>query len=108
MRYRARPMWSRPATQPVPPKSQAPGDLACAALRATAWADPVEVASAFAGEAYACVRAKASGAPAAKAKANGHAVETGPSADAQAIMACMTAGFSQLEKSIAKLAKARS
>jgi len=59
-------------------------------------------------EAYACVRAKASGAPAAKAKANGHAVEAGPSADAQAIMACMTAGFSQLEKSIAKLAKARS
>ena len=57
-------------------------------------------------EAYACVRAKAaSGVPAAKA--NGHAVEAGPSADAQAIMACMTAGFSQLEKSIAKLAKAR-
>jgi hypothetical protein len=59
-------------------------------------------------EAYACVRAKASGAPATKAKTNGHAVDTGPSADAQAIMACMTAGFSQLEKSIAKLAKARS
>jgi hypothetical protein len=40
-------------------------------------------------------------------KTNGHAavVETGPSADAQAIMACMTAGFAKLEKSLEKLAK---
>ena len=55
MRYRARPMWSRPANQPVPPRSPPTDDLACAALRATAWADPVDVASAFADEAYACV-----------------------------------------------------
>ena len=41
--------------------------------------------------------------------ANGHAasVEMGPSADAQAIMACMTAGFAKLEKSLEKLAKAK-
>ena len=60
-------------------------------------------------EAYGKVRAKA-GMSAAPAKSNGHAApaEAGPSADAQAIMACMTAGFAQLEKSITKLAKARS
>ncbi len=60
-------------------------------------------------EAYAKVRAKA-GMTAAPKKANGHdraAAATEPSADAQAIMACMTAGFAQLEKSIAKLAKAK-
>jgi hypothetical protein len=58
---------------------------------------------------YAKVRAKA-GMTTAK-KGNGHdragAVETGPSADAQAIMACMTAGFAKLEKSLEKLAKAK-
>jgi len=42
---------SRPASQPNP----RPNDLACVALRATAWADPVEVASAFADELHACV-----------------------------------------------------
>ncbi|HEY5107083.1 MAG TPA: hypothetical protein VII73_09990 [Caulobacteraceae bacterium] len=42
-----------------------------------------------------------------RAKANGRASPTDvPSADAQAIMACMTAGFARLEKSIEKLAKA--
>ena len=58
-------------------------------------------------EAYAKVRAKAGVTPAHKA--NGHAatVETGPSADAQAIMACMTAGFAKLEKSLEKLAKSK-
>ena len=35
------------------------------------------------------------------------AVEAGPSADAQAIMACMTAGFAKLDKTLEKLAKAR-
>ena len=56
-------------------------------------------------EAYAKVRDKAGMTPARKA--NGHAVtvEAGPSADAQAIMACMTAGFAKLEKSLEKLAK---
>jgi hypothetical protein len=50
-------------------------------------------------EAYACVREKAGqGAPAAGA--------SGPSADAEAIMACMTAGFARLETSLEKLAKA--
>jgi hypothetical protein len=53
-------------------------------------------------EAYGKVRAKNGG---AKAKANGSAM-TGPSADAEAIMACMTAGFKSLEKSLEKLAKA--
>jgi ferritin len=59
-------------------------------------------------EAYAKVRAKAGVTPARK-KANGHAaeVEAGPSADAQAIMACMTAGFAKLEKTLEKLAKAK-
>ena len=46
---RARPMGADPPTN-LPPGR----DLACATLRATAWADPVEVASAFA-RAYACV-----------------------------------------------------
>jgi para-aminobenzoate synthetase component 1 len=55
MRYRARPMRSRAASQPVPPRNRPSGDLAYIALRATAWADPVEVASAFTGETYACV-----------------------------------------------------
>lgn len=56
-------------------------------------------------EAYASVRARANG---AGTKANGHAANSapGPSEDAQAIMACMTAGFSRLEKSLEKLAKA--
>jgi hypothetical protein len=59
-------------------------------------------------EAYANVRAKVG--MTSSRKANGHAaaVETGPSADAQAIMACMTAGFAKLEKSLEKLAKAKS
>ena len=60
-------------------------------------------------DAYAKVRAKAGMAPAKKA--NGHdqapAVSAGPSADAQAIMACMTAGFAKPEKSLEKMAKAR-
>ncbi|WP_366501568.1 anthranilate synthase component I family protein [Phenylobacterium sp.] len=44
-------MRSLPATDPIP----ASADLACVALRATAWADPVSVASAFADEVHACV-----------------------------------------------------
>ena len=57
-------------------------------------------------EAYAAVRAKNG----AGNKANGHAngagaMSSGPSADAEAIMACMTAGFKGLEKSLEKLAK---
>jgi hypothetical protein len=63
-------------------------------------------------EAYACVREKAG--MGGKMKANGHSnghanlaeVNSGPSADAEAIMACMTAGFKSLEKSLEKLAKA--
>lgn len=35
------------------------------------------------------------------------ATASGPSADAQAIMECMTAGFSRLEKSLEKLAKGK-
>jgi hypothetical protein len=54
-------------------------------------------------EAYACVRDKANGGR--RAKANG-AGEAHASADAEAIMACMTQGFSRLEKSLEKLAKA--
>ena len=55
-------------------------------------------------EAYACVREKAHG----RDKANGHATGSSglPGADAEAIMACMTAGFARLEKSLEKLAKA--
>lgn len=52
------------------------------------------------GEAYACVRDMAGG---GKKKA---AALGGPSADAEAMMACMTAGFARLEKSLEKLAKA--
>ena len=44
-------MRSRIATRPTLPA----GDLAYVAVRATAWADPVEVASAFAGETHAGV-----------------------------------------------------
>ncbi len=59
-------------------------------------------------EAYAKVRAKAGMTAPARLNGNGaaHPAE-GPSADAQAIMACMTAGFAQLERSLEKLAKAR-
>jgi hypothetical protein len=55
-------------------------------------------------EAYACVREKANG----HAKTNGHGARSpgAQSADADAIMACMTAGFARLEKSLEKLAKA--
>ena len=58
-------------------------------------------------EAYAKVRAKAGMTPAKKS--NGHAAEfdAGPSADAQAIMACMTAGFAKLEKTLEKLGKSK-
>jgi ferritin len=57
---------------------------------------------------YAKVREKA-GMTSSKKKANGHApeMEMGPSADAQAIMACMTAGFAKLEKTLEKLAKSK-
>jgi hypothetical protein len=59
---------------------------------------------------YAKVRAKA-GMTSPARKTNGQfapaSVETGPSADAQAIMACMTAGFAKLEKTLDKFAKAR-
>ena len=49
-------------------------------------------------EAYNCVREAGGKGRAARAE--------GPSADAEAIMACMTAGFSKLEKSLEKLARA--
>lgn len=56
---------------------------------------------------YADVRAKANG---SHAKANGRGARamqpSDPSADAEAIMACMTAGFARLEKSLEKLARA--
>jgi hypothetical protein len=52
------------------------------------------------------MRACANGRAAAKAKANGHMETSGPSDDAQAIMACMSDGFAKLEKSFEKLAKA--
>jgi hypothetical protein len=55
-------------------------------------------------EAYDCVREKADG---RSRKSNGRAVQsTGPSDDAQAIMACMSEGFARLEKSFEKLARA--
>ena len=50
-------------------------------------------------EAYDCVRDMAG----SKRKS---AMSGGPSADAEAIMACMTAGFAKLEKSLEKLVKA--
>jgi hypothetical protein len=55
-------------------------------------------------DAYDAVRAKARGGK----KANGHAKEmsAGPSADAEAIMACMAAGFAKLEKTLEKVARA--
>ena len=53
-------------------------------------------------EAYDCVREKAGMKKAKAAPAMG-----APSADAEAIMACMTAGFARLEKTLEKLAKAK-
>ena len=50
-------MWSLPANRSEP----AAIDLACVAMRATAWADPVDVASAFAGELHVCVLLSADG-----------------------------------------------
>lgn len=65
-------------------------------------------------EAYDCVCAKAEGNGAVKAmtngsaaRANGHgngAAASEPSADAKAIMACMSEGFARLEKSISQMA----
>jgi hypothetical protein len=49
-------------------------------------------------EAYACVRQMAA------AKQKPAALAEGPSADAKAIMACMTAGFARLEQTLAKSA----
>jgi hypothetical protein len=57
------------------------------------------------GVAYAKVREKA-GMTSAKSNGKGSAMSSGPSADAEAIMACMTAGFAQLERSLEKLVKA--
>ena len=60
-------------------------------------------------DAYAKVREKA-GMTSSRRKTNGHAeaaMDAGPSADAQAIMACMTAGFAQLQKSLEKMAKSK-
>ena len=55
-------------------------------------------------EAYACARAKAGG-----SAMNGNGASpvssNGPSADAQAVMECMTAGFGRLEKVLEKMAK---
>jgi hypothetical protein len=50
-------------------------------------------------EAYDCVRDMAKGGRRSEA-------QSGPSADAEAIMACMTAGFARLEKSLEKALKA--
>lgn len=54
-------------------------------------------------ETYDCVRERAGGKN-GKKKA---VASDGPSPDAEAIMACMTAGFARLEKSLEKLAKAK-
>jgi hypothetical protein len=57
-------------------------------------------------EAYAKVRANAGAATnGASASHGASATGTMPSADAQAIMACMTQGFDRLEKALTKLAK---
>ena len=55
-------------------------------------------------EAYDCVREKAG--MQVNGRASAMATNNGPSADAQAIMSCMTEGFARLEKSMEKLAKA--
>ena len=58
-------------------------------------------------DAYDCVRENTR--DGTKARANGHGAShaaVSPGADAEAIMACMTAGFGRLEKSLEKLAKA--
>jgi hypothetical protein len=54
-------------------------------------------------EAYDCVREAASGRKKGMGK---QGAADAPSADAEAIMACMTAGFARLEKTMEKLAKA--
>ncbi len=55
-------------------------------------------------EAYDCVRSMSNGKSPSAAKAM---APTTPSADADAMMACMTAGFTRLEKALEKLAKAK-
>jgi hypothetical protein len=54
-------------------------------------------------EAYDCVREAAAG---RKKSGSRMSASDGPSADAEAMMACMTAGFARLEKAMEKLAKA--
>lgn len=56
-------------------------------------------------EAYAKVRASAGGMPSNAATGSNGASAAMPSADAQALMACMTQGFDRLEKALTKLAK---
>jgi hypothetical protein len=53
-------------------------------------------------EAYECVREMADG----KTKGASKMAADAPSADAEAMMACMTAGFARLEKAMEKLVKA--
>ena len=56
--------------------------------------------------AYDCVRAKSKGTVPQKSMSNGNGApaEHGPSADAQAIMACLADGFARLEKKLDKVA----
>jgi len=58
------------------------------------------------GEVYAKVRERAGVGSKKKMMAAEPAMASGPSADAEAIMACMTSGFKSLEKSLEKLVKA--
>jgi hypothetical protein len=56
-------------------------------------------------EAYDCVRETAAGRKKSDRKMSA-AASDGPSADAEAMMACMTSGFARLEKAMEKLVKA--
>ena len=57
-------------------------------------------------EVYDCVRQKGGDTMKASGRPQAGAINGQPTADAEAIMACMTAGFAKLEKSLEKLARA--
>ena len=84
-------------------KSMAAGDFDPMTQNLLTWYLAEEVDSGRRlSEAYECVRDKAGGGR----KRPNLAAQMGPSADAEAIMACMTQGFAKLEKSLEKMAKA--
>jgi para-aminobenzoate synthetase component 1 len=93
MRYSARVMGSPAARQPVPP----PADLACVALRATAWRDPAEVATPFADEPHAGVLLSADHGWSYVLRAPDRAIELGGGDDPAAALDAVLGGAAPVD-----------